>query len=390
MDTAPNPALRNKFLEGMSHAACTVNIVSTDGPAGRAGVTVSAMASVSADSDWPTLLVCVHHLSPAAAKIVGNGVLCVNVLRDDQAYIADSFAGRFKDQLDDKFDCTEWITVASGAPRIADPLVAFDCRVVSSEKVGTHHIFLCEVRDSHVARSGSPLIYANRAYGASIRIDPPRSLAVARAQEGGRLSVGCFHTFGPYVMPRLIQRMDGAAIRLVEGDQRRLRESLLTAEAEIALLYDIDLDDGFERIVLDELMPYVLLHDGHRLACQSEIAPHELAEEPMVLLDAPPSAEYFLGVMRAAGVEPLVSYRSASFEMVRGMVGHGLGYALLTTKPAADMTYDGVKLVARPLIGNHASGRIAVVWRKGHDLSIQAQRFLAHCLEAFGKAHPAC
>mgnify|MGYP000187856063 FL=1 len=35
--------------------------------------------------------------------------------------------------------------------------------------------------------------------------------------------------------------------------------------------------------------------------------------------------------------------------MVRGMVGHGLGYSLLATKPASGMTYDGKALVARPL-----------------------------------------
>ncbi len=101
MDGKLGQGIRDRFLDGMSHAACTVNIVTTDGPAGRAGVTVSAMASVSADSDWPTLLVCVHHLSPAAAKIVENGVLCVNVLRDDQSYISDTFAGRFRDEIGD-------------------------------------------------------------------------------------------------------------------------------------------------------------------------------------------------------------------------------------------------------------------------------------------------
>lgn len=385
----PNQAIRTRFLEGMSHAACTVNIVTTDGPAGRAGVTVSAMASVSADSEWPTLLVCVHHLSPAAARIVENGVLCVNVLRDDQSYISDTFAGRFKDEVGDKFECTEWVTAPSGAPRIVDPLVAFDCRLLSNEKVGTHHIFLCEVRDLYVSRSGSPLIYANRAYGASIRIDGPRSLVSARAHVGTRLVVGCFHTFGPYVMPRLIRRMEGFDIRLVEGDQRRLRESLRAGETEVALLYDMDLDDDIERIALDELRPYVLLPDGHRLARQSEIVPAELAEEPMVLLDAPPSAGYFLSVLRDAGVEPLVAHRSASFEMVRGMVGHGLGYALLTTKPAADMTYDGVKLVVRPLVGDHAPGRIVVAWRKGQELSLPAQRFVDSCREAFRKETPA-
>ena len=81
---ASPPSLRQLFLDGMSRAAATVSVVATDGPAGRAGVTVSAMASVSADGESPTLLVCVHHLSPAAATIIGNGAFCVNVLRREQ------------------------------------------------------------------------------------------------------------------------------------------------------------------------------------------------------------------------------------------------------------------------------------------------------------------
>ena len=49
--------LKKRFFDGMSQAACTVNVVTTDGAAGRAGVTVSAMSSVSADTPRPTLLV---------------------------------------------------------------------------------------------------------------------------------------------------------------------------------------------------------------------------------------------------------------------------------------------------------------------------------------------
>lgn len=385
MDVKVDQHIRDRFVEGMSYAACTVNIVTTDGPAGRAGVTVSAMASVSADSAWPTLLVCVHHLSPAAAKIVANGVLCVNVLRDDQSYISDTFAGRFRDEVGDKFDCADWVTMPSGAPRIDSPLVAFDCRLLSSERVGTHHIFLCEVRDLHLSRAGSPLIYANRAYGASMRIDGAHSLGRARSLIGSRLTVGCFHTFGPYVMPRLIRQMDGFEVSLVEGDQRRLRESLQAGESDLALLYDQDLGEAFDTLLLQELSPYVLLPDGHRLATQTEIAPAELAEEPMILLEAPPSSDYFLGLMRAAGVEPLVARRTRSFEMLRGMVGHGLGYALLVTKPASDMTYDGMGLVRRALLGDHRPGRIVVAWRKGADLSSAAKRFVDLCREVFAE-----
>lgn len=385
MDVEVDRRVRDRFVEGMSYAACTVNIVTTDGPAGRAGVTVSAMASVSADSDWPTMLVCVHHLSPAAAKIVENGVLCVNVLRDDQSYISDTFAGRFRDEVGDKFDCADWVAMPSGSPRIESPLVAFDCRLLSSEKVGTHHIFLCEVHDLHLSRSGSPLIYANRAYGSSMRIDGANSVAKARSLAGSRLTVGCFHTFGPYVMPRLIRQMEGFEVNLVEGDQRRLRESLKAGESEIALVYDHDLDDEFDTILLQELSPYVLLQDGHRLSLQTEISPAELAEEPMILLDAPPSSDYFVGLMRAAGVEPLVARRTRSFEMLRGMVGHGLGYALLITKPASDMTYDGMRLVKRSLLGDHEPGRIVVAWRKGAELTSPAKRFVDLCREVFAE-----
>src|SRR5258708_24655643 len=87
-------ALRQQFLLGMSHAACTVNVVTTDGVAGRHGGTVSAMVSISADTPQPTLLVCIHHLSPVADALLANGVFCVNVLRDDPAHISHNFAGR--------------------------------------------------------------------------------------------------------------------------------------------------------------------------------------------------------------------------------------------------------------------------------------------------------
>ena len=166
-----NPTLRDRFLQGMSFAACTVNVVTTDGPGGRIGVTVSAMASVSADSPKPTLLVCVHHLSPTADAIIANGVFAVSILKDNQSNISDTFAGRFASEFPDKFACTDWATQSTGAPHVADALVAFDCRVQSGERVGTHHVFIGEVEDVYTADSGSPLIYANRAYGRAARFD---------------------------------------------------------------------------------------------------------------------------------------------------------------------------------------------------------------------------
>ena len=350
---ASDPEIRGEFLAGMSHAACTVNVVTTDGPAGRSGVTVSAMSSVSADTPRPTLLVCVHELSPAARLILDNAVFCVNVLRDDQTYISDTFAGRFKDQISDKFECAEWTTQRTGAPRVIDPLVAFDCRVVSSDKVGTHYVIFGEVEDIFTNESGSPLIYAKRAYGSANRIEAADSINAGRRAIHQKLSIGCFHTFAPYVLPELIERLSAERgeldLNLVEGNQRRVQESLLSGEIDVALLYELDISPELETAPFTEVVPYIVLAEGHPLAEKAEIDPIDLAPYPMVLLNAPPSPDYFMRLMKEAGVTPNIAFRSTSFEMVRGFVGRGLGYSLLATKPASGMTYDGRALTTRPL-----------------------------------------
>ena len=383
-----SPEIRNKFLEGMSHAACTVNIITTDGIAGRAGVTVSAMSSVSADTPKPTLLVCVHQLSPVAQKIIDNGVFCVNVLKDDQAYVSDTFAGHFKGVVDDKFECAEWTAMPSGAPRVIDPLVGFDCELNSSNLVGTHHVFFGEVTDIFVAEQGSPLIYANRAYGVTSRIERAPSIAAGKKSAENTLSIGCFHTFGPYFLPEMIQRMIAndpmQTINLLEGDQRRVLESLQAGETELALLYDLHLPDDLAVVPLTQMTPYVLLAEGHPLADKPALTPAELAEFPMVLLDAPPSRDYFTEILENAGVTPRIAHRSSNFEMVRGMVGHGLGYTLLATKPASPMTYDGRALVSRRLKAKVEPSRVVLVWRKSTELSKPAEHFLLFCHEFFG------
>jgi flavin reductase len=165
------PDLRGQFLDGMSRAAFCVNVVTTDGPAGRAGVTVSAMSSISADGSSPTVLVCIHHQSRTAAAIVENGVFCINILRDDQSHIADRFGGRKLEDAD-KFADGNWVEGDMRSPRLADAVVAFDCRVLSAERVGTHHIFIGAV-SSVTMGCGTALIYADRAYGKAQRIASP-------------------------------------------------------------------------------------------------------------------------------------------------------------------------------------------------------------------------
>jgi flavin reductase (DIM6/NTAB) family NADH-FMN oxidoreductase RutF len=382
-------ALRQQFLLGMSHAACTVNVVTTDGAAGRHGVTVSAMVSVSADTPQPTLLVCIHHLSPVAEALLENGVFCVNVLRDDQAHISDHFAGRSAVRGAAKFNCAQWTTQVTGAPRVVDSLVAFDCRVTASERVGSHFVVFGSVQDIFVSGGGAPLIYANRAYGVPRRFHQRRS--PRRGAAAGRLAIGCYQVFAPYIMPALVARLTklhpDIELTLVEADQEHLIASLRRNDTEVTLLYDFDLGPELQAEPLAELSPYVLLAEGHPLAEASSIALEDLSNEPLILLDLDPSRGYFLSLFRERGLQPQIGLRTRSLEMVRGFVGHGLGYSLLATKPANNMTYDGRALVSRPLAAAVKNSRLVLVTLRGRDMSPMALEFAEHCRSLFGVSH---
>lgn len=153
--------LRSRFLDGMSRAASSVHVITTDGPAGRFGLTASAVTSVSADTPKPSLLVCINRSSRSAAAILENGVFCVNLLGAEQQALATGFASKTDD---DKFASAAWITGPTGSPTLADALVAWDCRITRSELIGTHHVLIGEAEEVWLNDPRLPLIYGNRSW----------------------------------------------------------------------------------------------------------------------------------------------------------------------------------------------------------------------------------
>ena len=157
----------------------------------------------------------------------------------------------------------------------------------------------------------------------------------------------------------------------------------MAGEADVALLYDKDLPDGLEAVKLTELAPYVLLAQDHPLAQHHELTPEMLADHPMVSLGLTPGGDQFSAILQKAGVHPQIAYRSSNFEMVRGLVGQGLGFALLATRPAATVSYDGHLLVTRPLIAEADPSRVMLATRRGAQLSRHAEQFIWFCKDFF-------
>ncbi|MBF6370651.1 flavin reductase, partial [Nocardia puris] len=83
-------AEQRDFRAAMSNLSAAVNVVTTNGPGGRAGITVSAVCSVT-DSP-PTVLVCVNQSSYTHAIFRRNERLCVNVLSARDEELAGHFA----------------------------------------------------------------------------------------------------------------------------------------------------------------------------------------------------------------------------------------------------------------------------------------------------------
>jgi flavin reductase (DIM6/NTAB) family NADH-FMN oxidoreductase RutF len=342
--------IRTRFIDGMSHAAACVNVVTTDGPAGRFGVTVSAMSSISADGERPTVLVCVHHQSRSAAAIIQNGAFCVNVLRDDQSEIADCFAGRSRRDDGDTFGCARWVRESTGALRLADPLAAFDCRVVSAERVGTHHIFIGAVENVIATGAGKALIYANRAFGTTQRIEPATA---EPATVKSQLTVGCSPLAAPDMMPELLMRLSAlhpqGAATLVENDQHTLVACLKSAEIDVALLLDPGRDSDGSITLLAEWHPYILLPSSHTLAESKAIDLANLVAEPLIELDGYAGTPYCRSVLQTAGIPPQPGMTAKTFDMVRRLVTCGFGYSLLLAGSARVLAQDTPGLVVLPV-----------------------------------------
>lgn len=158
------PIDRVAYREAMSHFAAAVNLVTTDGPSGRRGVTVTSVCSVS---DSPaTLLVCLNHASAANVRFVENGVFAVSVLADRNESVARTFAGEGNLESEARFTAGRWATLATGSPVLEDALVAFDCRLIDSRTVATHRVMIGEVVALAKPMPGGSLLYRARQYHA--------------------------------------------------------------------------------------------------------------------------------------------------------------------------------------------------------------------------------
>lgn len=150
------------FRSAMSRLSAAVNIIATDGPAGRYGMTASSVCSVS--DDPPTVLVCVNRNARSNEIFRSNGKLSVNILAIGQDAVSSRFASSAL-TIDERFGPdTDWINRPTGAPLLNDALAALDCTVSNIAEVATHSVFFCRVDEIVLGEHRRGLVYFDRGY----------------------------------------------------------------------------------------------------------------------------------------------------------------------------------------------------------------------------------
>ena len=206
----------------------------------------------------------------------------------------------------------------------------------------------------------------------------------------GALSIGCLLTFAQILVPRLRRGFEDAhpqvTIRQFEMTQQQIFDGLRAGEIDVALSYDLAIPDDLVFQPLVSLPPYVLFPEDHPLADLSEVTPAELHQHPMVLLDLPLSADYFLSFFRLAGLKPLIAERTRDMAVMRSLVANGYGYSIANIRPLDDRAPDGRRLRYAALRGPVPPMTLGVVMAKAAETALTVASFVAHCKAAVTEA----
>jgi 3-hydroxy-9,10-secoandrosta-1,3,5(10)-triene-9,17-dione monooxygenase reductase component len=147
------------FREAIAHFATGVTVVTTTVHDRPAGMTASAVCSLSLDPIL--LLVCIDNRLKTHEAIESSRRFAINVLGEGDEALARHFAR----SSDDKF---AGVPLVEGAdpPLLEQAIATFVCDVTERVPGGDHSIFVGQVISCTATRGRRPLLYYRSAFGA--------------------------------------------------------------------------------------------------------------------------------------------------------------------------------------------------------------------------------
>jgi flavin reductase (DIM6/NTAB) family NADH-FMN oxidoreductase RutF len=144
--------------EALSRFPTGVTVVTAIGPAGPAGATANAVASLSLEP--PMMLACLDLGSRTLIAVEHARTFGINVLAGDQAELARRFST--KDPHPEKWEGVGW-EERTGAPMIHGTVIGLECGLADVHDGGDHAIVTGTVVDLTTG-NGRPLIFHDGEY----------------------------------------------------------------------------------------------------------------------------------------------------------------------------------------------------------------------------------
>ncbi|QQR41023.1 flavin reductase family protein [Devosia rhizoryzae] len=156
------PAISDgEFRAAMAGLASSVHVVTARRGDERVGRTATSVISLS--NQPPTILVSIDIVSRLADIIARTGGFSIALLSNEQAAIADAFAGKL--DAPDRFSLGHWGNWPSGQPQLHGAVTALDCEVIGAMETGTHVLYAGAIIEAETHTARAPLIWHQRQYG---------------------------------------------------------------------------------------------------------------------------------------------------------------------------------------------------------------------------------
>ncbi|MFD1212455.1 LysR family transcriptional regulator [Arthrobacter sp. GCM10027362] len=203
----------------------------------------------------------------------------------------------------------------------------------------------------------------------------------------GPVKLGVFASFASNVVPAILEgfppRHPEVTVDVTVGTHDDLLPALDAGLLDLAIVYDMLLPAGYARrnIYPTELM--AVLPPEHPLAGREAVGLELLAPEPLIMYESSPSTSNTHQVFAERGLRPNIVTSMPQVGLVHALVGRGLGYALLMSRPnQPPQTIEGRPVVVRPLAPPASQTFVVAIWPEQTRLSARAEALLDYAVEA--------
>ena len=185
----------------------------------------------------------------------------------------------------------------------------------------------------------------------------------------GKLKVALIPTIGPYLLPRVMQKIRKAVpqlgLMLYEHQTEALLKRLREGEIDLAIMALPAPQDGLESRKLYEEVFTVALPQNHPLERKSAIKVQDLKGQTLLLLeDGHCLRDQALEVCSRVDVREVEDFRATSLETLRQMVVAGLGVTLLPELAVESPFGSQRGLTIREFSKPAPTRTVGAVWRK--------------------------